>query len=66
MQDWNRQQRKSFPLRMPSAIRALAIEIARFDGISLNQFITEAIAEKITRLECSVSSKEVEPKPSPS
>ena len=41
----------SFPLRLPSSTRNQADEIARSEGISLNQFITLAIAEKIVRLE---------------
>ena len=48
-------RRKSFPLRLPRTVWAQAIEFARFEGISLNQFIVQAIAEAITRLECSPS-----------
>lgn len=40
-----------FPLRLPLSTRIQAAEIAEREGISLNQFITVAIAEKITRLE---------------
>jgi hypothetical protein len=40
-----------FALRLPVSTRQLASELARLDGISLNQFITIAIAEKIVRLE---------------
>lgn len=41
----------SFPLRLPFSTRRQAIEIAESEGLSLNQFISLAVAEKITRLE---------------
>lgn len=41
----------SFPLRLPLSMRRQAIEIAQREGLSLNQFISLAVAEKITRLE---------------
>ena len=41
----------SFPLRLPFSTRREAIEIAQREGLSLNQFISLAVAEKITRLE---------------
>ncbi len=41
----------SFPLRLPLSIRRSANEIAHREGMSLNQFIAIAVAEKITRLE---------------
>ncbi len=41
----------SFPLRLPFSTRRQAIEIAQREGLSLNQFISLAVAEKITRLE---------------
>lgn len=41
----------SFPLRLPFTTRRQAIEIAQKEGLSLNQFISLAVAEKITRLE---------------
>jgi len=41
----------SFPLRLPFSTRRQAIEIAQKEGLSLNQFISLAVAEKITRLE---------------
>lgn len=41
----------SFPLRLPFTTRKQAIEIAQKEGLSLNQFISLAVAEKITRLE---------------
>jgi hypothetical protein len=44
----------SFPLRLPFSTRRQAIEIAEREGLSLNQFISLAVAEKITRLEHTV------------
>ena len=41
----------SFPLRLPYSIRRQANDLAHKDGLSLNQFISLAVAEKITRLE---------------
>ena len=41
----------SFPLRLPLSMRRQAIHIAQREGLSLNQFIGLAVAEKITRLE---------------
>jgi hypothetical protein len=42
---------QSFPLRLCPSIRQTANDLAHSDGISLNQFISLAIAEKIVRLE---------------
>lgn len=42
---------RTFPLRLPRSMRLQASEIAQREGLSLNQFITLAVAEKITRLE---------------
>jgi hypothetical protein len=41
----------SFPLRLPLSTRLEAINIAQREGLSLNQFIGLAVAEKIARLE---------------
>ena len=43
----------SFPLRLPRSMRVQANELARAEGISLNQFIAIAIAEKLARIESS-------------
>jgi hypothetical protein len=43
--------RKSFALRLPQSTWRTAAEIAKQDGISLNQFIVLAVAEKVTRFE---------------
>ena len=41
----------SFPLRLPISMRRQVTELAQREGLSLNQFIVLALAEKITRLE---------------
>jgi hypothetical protein len=41
----------SFPLRLCPSIRQQATEIASQEGISLNHFISLAVAEKLSRLE---------------
>ncbi|HTB96591.1 MAG TPA: hypothetical protein VK716_06260 [Terracidiphilus sp.] len=40
-----------FPLRLPLSMRMQANDLAHREGLSLNQFISLAVAEKITRLE---------------
>ncbi|HEX8401898.1 MAG TPA: toxin-antitoxin system HicB family antitoxin [Allosphingosinicella sp.] len=41
----------SFPLRLPQSIKSGAQRLAARDGISLNQFIATAVAEKLSTLE---------------
>jgi predicted HicB family RNase H-like nuclease len=40
----------SFPLRLAASLKRRAILLASRDGVSLNHFITQAVAEKIGRL----------------
>ncbi len=40
----------SFPLRLPESLREAARELAQRDNVSMNQFITLALAEKISAL----------------
>ena len=42
---------QSFPLRLSPTMRQRANDLAHNEGISLNHFISLAIAEKISRLE---------------
>lgn len=44
-------RRQMFPLRLSPTMRHQANELAHREGISLNQFISLAIAEKLTRME---------------
>jgi hypothetical protein len=41
----------SFALRLPKSTRNSAAEIAKTEGLSLNQFIVLALTEKIVRME---------------
>lgn len=47
----------TFPLRLPKSTRLQAIEMARREGLSLNQFIALAVAEKIARLEIAMEAE---------
>lgn len=37
----------SYPLKLPASVKAAAARLARQDGVSLNQWIAVAIAQKI-------------------
>lgn len=41
---------RTFPLRLPDWIRRAAEDLAREDGVSLNQFVATAVAEKVSAL----------------
>jgi hypothetical protein len=45
----------TFRLRLPKSVRDAAKEIAGQEGVSLNHFISLAVAEKIIRVEQSTS-----------
>jgi hypothetical protein len=49
--DLGKKQRIAFPLRMALSLKEAANGLALRDGVSLNFFISVAIAEKISRLE---------------
>ncbi len=49
--DVDRKRHLSFPLRLPSSLKESANGLAQRDGVSLNHFISLAVAEKISRLE---------------
>jgi hypothetical protein len=55
-QEYKRHQ--SFPLRLCPSMRQVANDLAHVDGISLNQFISLAVAEKIIRMEQVALTKE--------
>ena len=42
--------RTSYPLKMPLSVKTTAARLAKADGVSLNQFIAAAVAEKSARL----------------
>lgn len=43
--------RASFPLKLPASIKDAAARLAKEDGVSLNQWISVAIAQKIGAVE---------------
>lgn len=43
--------RASYPLKLPLSVKAAAERLAREDGVSLNQWISVAIAQKIGAVE---------------
>ena len=43
--------KSTYPLKMPSSVKAAAARLARADGVSLNQFIAAVVAEKVGTLE---------------
>ena len=40
----------SYPLRLPRSIKAAVEKLARSEGISMNQFVATAVAEKLAVL----------------
>jgi hypothetical protein len=43
-------QPSTYPLRLPRSIKAEVERLAKQDGISVNQFIATAVAEKLTAM----------------
>lgn len=41
----------TYPLRLPKSLKEEVVKMARRDGTSLNQFISIAVAEKVSALE---------------
>ena len=48
-----------FPLRLPKSLKETAKELAFKEGISLNHFISVAVAEKVSRIEHQAASSSV-------
>ena len=42
---------KTYPLRLPRSLKDEVAKVAKRDGTSVNQFITIAVAEKISAME---------------
>lgn len=40
----------SYPLRLPRSVKAAVEKIAKEEGVSLNQFVAMAVAEKLTAM----------------
>lgn len=45
-----RKQPTVYPLRMPSSLKRAVREVSRRDGTSINQFVTTAVAEKLSAM----------------
>jgi len=41
----------TYPLKLPTSIKTAAAKLAREDGVSLNQWIAAAVAEKVGAVE---------------
>lgn len=41
----------TYPLRLPRSVKATVEKIARADGVSINQFVATAVAEKLAAME---------------
>jgi hypothetical protein len=41
----------TYPLKLPASIKAAAARLAKEDGVSMNQWITAAVAQKIGAVE---------------
>jgi predicted HicB family RNase H-like nuclease len=50
--------RYSFPLRLPLTVRRRANDVAHSEGLSLNHFISIAVAERISRTEHAVQQRD--------
>lgn len=45
-----KKQTTTYPLRLPASLKAAVAEISKADGTSINQFVTTAVAEKVSAL----------------
>jgi hypothetical protein len=43
--------KSTYPLKLPNSVKNAAAELAKVDGVSLNQFIAAAVAEKVGTLQ---------------
>ena len=43
--------KSTYPLKLPNSIKDAAADLAKIDGVSLNQFIAAAVAEKVGTLQ---------------
>ena len=41
----------TYPLKLPSSVKAAAARLAKKDGVSLNQWIASAVAQKVGAVE---------------
>lgn len=45
-----RKRTSTYSLRLPSSLKAAVKEVSRRDGTSINQFVTTAVAEKLSAM----------------
>jgi hypothetical protein len=45
-----KKQLSTYPLRLPTSLKAAVTEISKTDGTSINQFVTTAVAEKVAAM----------------
>jgi hypothetical protein len=45
--------KSAYPLKLPTSVKNAAAQLAKEDGVSLNQFIAAAVAEKVGTLRAS-------------
>ena len=45
-----KKQNSTYPLRLPASLKAAVAEISKEDGTSINQFVTTAVAEKVSAM----------------
>lgn len=43
--------KSTYPLKLPASLKAVAARLAKEDGVSLNQWITSAVAQKVGAVE---------------
>jgi hypothetical protein len=49
-EDQNMKRQRTYPLRLPNSIKAEVEKLAKAYGISINQFVATAVAEKLTAM----------------
>ena len=45
-----RKQLSTYPLRLPTSLKTAVAEMSKADGTSINQFVTTAVAEKVSAM----------------
>ena len=45
-----KKQLSTYPLRLPTSLKTAVAEISKADGTSINQFVTTAVAEKVSAM----------------
>ena len=45
-----RKQKSTYPLRLPTSLKAAVARVSKEDGTSINQFVTMAVAEKVSAM----------------